>query len=99
MEPADWLGWSASALLLATLGRQIWVQWRERSTQGVSGLLFTGQMLASLGFTAYSWLLHNWVFVVTNAALLLTAVLGQWVYRRNVRLEQRSGLDVPPPSP
>ncbi|MFY2763479.1 hypothetical protein [Arenimonas sp. MALMAid1274] len=87
MEPADLLGWSASAVLLATLGRQVWVQWRERSTQGVSGLLFVGQILASTGFVAYSWLLQNWVFVVTNTALLLTAFVGQWVQRRNVRLE------------
>jgi len=88
VAPADWLGWGASAILLATLGRQIWVQWRERSTQGVSGLLFAGQIVASVGFTVYSWLLGNWVFVVTNAAILLTAVFGQWVYRRNVRLEK-----------
>lgn len=88
MEPVDWLGWAASSVLLATLGRQIWVQWRERSTEGVSGLLFAGQILASIGFTAYSWLLGNWVFVVTNAAILLTALFGQWVYRRNVRLEK-----------
>lgn len=88
MEPADWLGWAASFMLLATLGHQIRVQWRERSTEGVSGLLFTGQILASIGFTAYSWLLDNWVFVVTNSAILLTALVGQWVYRRNVRLEK-----------
>ncbi|MBW8367044.1 MAG: hypothetical protein K0M70_04205 [Arenimonas sp.] len=88
MEPADWLGWTASCVLLATLGRQIRVQWRERSTQGVSGLLFAGQILASLGFIAYSWLLDNRVFVVTNAAILLTAVVGLWVHRRNVLLEK-----------
>lgn len=88
MAAADWLGWAASFVLLATLGRQILVQWRERSTEGVSGLLFAGQMLASVGFVAYSWLLGNWVFVVTNAAILLTAVFGQWVYRRNVQLEK-----------
>jgi len=88
MEGADWIGWAASFVLLATLGRQIQVQWRERSTQGVSGLLFAGQILASVGFTAYSWMLQNWVFVVTNAAILLTALVGQWVYRRNVGLEE-----------
>lgn len=88
MAPADWLGWGASAILLATLGRQIWAQWRERSTQGVSGMLFAGQVLASVGFTAYSWILGNWVFMVTNTAILLTALFGQWVYRRNVRLEK-----------
>ena len=88
MDPADWIGWGASCVLLATLARQIRVQWRERSTQGVSGLLFAGQIVASLGFVAYSWLLDNRVFVVTNAAILLTALIGLWVHRRNVQLEK-----------
>jgi MtN3 and saliva related transmembrane protein len=85
----DCLGWGASAVLLATLGRQVYVQWRERSTDGVSSWLFVGQMTASLGFLAYSWLVGNPVFVFTNAAILLTALLGQWIYRRNVREEKR----------
>lgn len=33
----------------------------------------------------YSWLLANWVFVVTNGFILVTAMLGQWVYLRNKR--------------
>lgn len=87
MKPVDWLGWAASAVLLATLLRQVWVQWRERSTDGVSSWLFVGQISASIGFIAYSWLVGNRVFVVTNTAILLTAILGQVIYRRNVRLE------------
>lgn len=90
MQPADWLGWAASAVLLMTLGRQVYVQWRERSTEGLSSWLFVGQVTASVGFTIYSWLVGNWVFVVTNAALLLTAVIGQLIYRRNRRLEKSS---------
>ncbi|MBW3549957.1 MAG: hypothetical protein KY442_03775 [Proteobacteria bacterium] len=87
MDPADWLGWSASAVLLMTLGRQVYVQWRERSTIGLSSWLFVGQVTASVGFTVYSWMLDNWVFVVTNVALLVTAVVGQLIFRRNRRLE------------
>lgn len=87
MQPADWLGWAASAVLLMTLGRQVYVQWRERSTEGLSSWLFVGQVTASAGFTVYSWLVGNWVFVVTNVALLLTALVGQWIFRRNRRLE------------
>jgi len=90
MQPADWLGWSASLVLLATLARQIQVQWRERSTQGVSGWLFRGQLVASAGFTVYSWLLGNWVFVVTNLALFATAIAGNLVHRRNQTLDGTS---------
>ncbi len=87
MQPEDWLGWGASAVLLATLLRQVFVQWRERRTDGVSSWLFVGQITASVGFVIYSWLVDNRVFVVTNSALLLTAIAGQLIYRRNVRLE------------
>lgn len=90
MQPADWLGWAASAVLLATLGRQVWKQWQERRTDGLSHWLFVGQLTASTGFTVYSWLVGNWVFVVTNLALLLTAVAGQLIYRRNRRLADRT---------
>lgn len=83
MQTADWIGWSSSAVLLATLARQVFTQWRERSVRGVSHWLFIGQLTASCGFLVYSYLLRNWVFVVTNAALLLTAVVGQVVYVRN----------------
>ena len=88
MQPADWLGWTASAVLLMTLGRQVYVQWRERSTEGLSSWLFVGQVTASVGFTVYSWLVGNWVFVFTNSALLVTAVVGQLIFRRNRRLEK-----------
>jgi uncharacterized protein with PQ loop repeat len=85
MEPADWIGWASSAVLLATLARQVYTQWRERSTQGVSHWLFIGQLTASTGFLIYSYLLDNWVFVFTNAALLVTAIVGQMIYQRNAR--------------
>ena len=76
MNP-DIIGWAASAILLATLSRQIVTQWRDKDAQGVSRWLFLGQMAASVGFIVYSWLLDNWVFIVTNALILLTAVIGQ----------------------
>lgn len=88
MNP-DWLGWSASAVLLLTLCRQVVVQWRTRSVAGVSSWLFVGQLAASGGFVVYSWLVDNMVFVFTNTLLLVTAVVGQQVYRRNCRLRER----------
>ena len=85
MKPIDWIGWFSSAILLATLLRQIYTQWRERTVRGVSRWLFIGQLAASTGFLIYSFLLGNWVFVVTNAALLATAVLGEVMYVRNAK--------------
>ncbi|HET8541654.1 MAG TPA: hypothetical protein VFL83_17380 [Anaeromyxobacter sp.] len=79
------LGWASSAVLLATLARQVHKQWREGTSEGVSRWLFVGQTAASLGFTAYSVLVRNWVFVVTNALILLNAIVGLVIHRRLLR--------------
>jgi MtN3 and saliva related transmembrane protein len=83
MNVPEWIGWVSSLVLLSTLIRQVHTQWRTRSTVGVSKWLFIGQLLASTGFTVYSFLLHNWVFVSSNIAILLTALVGQAIYIRN----------------
>lgn len=70
------IGWTSSVILLLTIVTQIRKQWRERSTQGVSPWLYVGQIAASAGFTTYSWLVHNWVFVITNALVGLSAIVG-----------------------
>ncbi|WP_394000732.1 hypothetical protein ACF3M1_11405 [Luteimonas sp. WGS1318] len=82
------VGWSASAILLATLVRQIVTQMRDDSARGVSSWLFLGQIAASTGFVTYSALVGDWVFIVTNVCILATAVVGQivtWRKRRRAR--------------
>jgi uncharacterized protein with PQ loop repeat len=74
---ADLLGWLATLVLISTLSRQIWKQWKTPESQAVSGWLFLGQMTASVLFTIYSALMGSVVFVVTNSLILLTAVVGQ----------------------
>ena len=85
----DLIGWAAAAILLLTLGRQVYTQWRDRTSKGVSRWLFVGQCAASAGFILYSWLLQNWVFVVTNALILVTAVVGEIIYLRNRRTTKK----------
>jgi uncharacterized protein with PQ loop repeat len=84
---SELLGWVSSLVLLATIVQQIRKQWKERSGQGVSSFLFIGQTAASLGFTVYSALLRNWVFTVTNALMLLSAITG-WVITAHFKREQ-----------
>ena len=84
MSP-DVIGWAASAILVLTLSRQIYTQAHDDTAQGVSRWLFIGQILASVGFIAYSWLVHNWVFIVTNSIILVTAIVGQTVVSRKTR--------------
>lgn len=75
----DWIGWIAAAILLATLSRQVYHQWRDESARGVSRWLFIGQLASSTGFIIYSVGLKSWVFVVTNTLILLVAAVGQSV--------------------
>jgi MtN3 and saliva related transmembrane protein len=87
----DIIGWTSTVILLLTLARQVYTEWRDRSTRGLSRWLFIGQFAASSGFVIYSWLLENWVFLVTNLLLLITAAMGQWMYVRNKHREEKTG--------
>lgn len=91
MELTDAIGWFSTAVLLLTIGRQVWTQWRTRSSQGVSKWLFIGQLVASSGFVVYSFLVGNWVFVVSNVMMLIIALVGQALYLQNKRRARRSG--------
>lgn len=70
------IGWLSSLTLVLTIGKQIHAQWKKGTSKGVSPYLFLGQMTASTGFLIYSVLLKSWVFIVTNALMLLSAMIG-----------------------
>jgi MtN3 and saliva related transmembrane protein len=82
------IGWLSSFILVLTIGKQVWKQWKEGATEGISTWLFVGQTAASLGFTAYSLLVKDWVFVVTNALMLMNGMLGYWILMRNRRRQR-----------
>lgn len=82
-QVTDMIGWISSGILLLTIGRQVYTQWKTRIAKGVSRWLFVGQLTASSGFIVYSILLKNWVFTASNVAILITAVVGQVIYLRN----------------
>ena len=81
------IGWASSFILVLTIAKQVYKQWHEGSSEGVSRWLFVGQMAASLGFTVYSWLVNNWVFVVTNSLMLVNGLLGLIIVLRHRRRE------------
>jgi MtN3 and saliva related transmembrane protein len=85
MKYAEWIGWLSSVILLATLLRQVYTQWKTRQAAGVSRWLFVGQVTASIGFTVYSLLLGNWVYATSNVAILATAIAGEIILIRNKR--------------
>lgn len=89
MQFVDLVGWLASAVLIATLIRQIYKQWRSDQIQGVSRWLFIGQITASLLFILYSALVGNAVFIVSNALILATGITGYVLQR--IKLKRLGG--------
>ncbi|HET9598649.1 MAG TPA: hypothetical protein VFP65_23935 [Anaeromyxobacteraceae bacterium] len=88
------LGWASSCILVLTIAKQVHKQWSEGRSEGVSRWLFIGQLAASAGFTAYSVLVRNWVFVVTNALMAANALAGLailTVHRRRARRGRSPG--------
>lgn len=91
MNATEIVGWASSALLVLTIGKQVYKQWQEGSSEGVSKWLFIGQMAASLGFTVYSWLVGNMVFVVTNSVMLLNALVGLGIVLHHRKQKRQRG--------
>jgi MtN3 and saliva related transmembrane protein len=90
LSGVDVLGWISSLILVITLGWQVRKQWVSHESSGVSTWLFVGQLAASCGFSIYSYLLGNWVFLATNLLMVMNALLGQWVTMRNRRSAERA---------
>jgi len=70
------IGWMSSLILIITLGKQVYKQWKEGKSEGVSKWLFVGQIAASIGFAVYSFLVWNPVFIFTNSLLVINGIVG-----------------------
>jgi MtN3 and saliva related transmembrane protein len=80
----------SAVVLLATICRQVYSQWKSKATAGVSRWLFVGQISASFGFICYSYQLHNWIFLLSNSAMLVTAIVGEIIYVSNRKEWQKT---------
>src|SRR6185369_1020571 len=87
--PPEVIGWASSVVLILSLVTQTWKQYRSESTRGVSKWLYIGEVVAAGGFVAYSAMLHNVVFVVSNSLGVVTGLCGLLIYARNRRRERR----------
>jgi MtN3 and saliva related transmembrane protein len=79
------IGWASSVILILTIAKQVYKQWHDHTSAGVSVWLFLGQLAASAGFTIYSLLVHNWVFAVTNGIMVLNGLVGYAITVRQKR--------------
>lgn len=86
METKDIIGWVSSLILIITIGKQVYKQWKSGKSEGVSKFLFIGQIAASTGFAYYSFLVKDWVFIVTNSIMVLNGIAGLAI---NIYLRRR----------
>ncbi|MDQ6787175.1 MAG: hypothetical protein M3033_10245 [Acidobacteriota bacterium] len=70
------IGWVSSLILIITIAKQVYKQWSEGKSSGVSVWLFVGQIAASVGFAVYSYLVGNTVFIFTNSLMVLNGIAG-----------------------
>jgi MtN3 and saliva related transmembrane protein len=84
------IGWVSSLILVVTIAQQVYNQWKEGSSKGVSSWLFIGQLAASVGFVVYSALMKNWVFTTTNALMIVNALLGFSIVSYHRRKSRRA---------
>ncbi len=85
------IGWAASAVLLATIGTQIYRQWKIGTSHGVSRWLFVGQFVASAGFAVYSVPVRDVVFIFTNCLMASARSRGTaWWSGTGGRVEGRA---------
>jgi MtN3 and saliva related transmembrane protein len=85
MSNHEWIGWACSVVLIFTIFAQVRKEWNTPRPKGVSQWLYYGQIAAEAGFVYYSWLVQNWVFVVTNAIMLLLNIAGIVVHSRKTK--------------
>jgi MtN3 and saliva related transmembrane protein len=87
----DIIGWISSCILLVTIGQQVYKQFRDGTSRGVSKWLFIGELASAVGFLTYSVLLGITVYIVTNSVMVLNAIAGLAITLYHRRREGTAG--------
>ncbi|MDQ4122074.1 MAG: SWEET family sugar transporter [Acidobacteriota bacterium] len=84
------IGFASSFILLLTIGKQVYKQWSDGTSEGVSKWLFLGQITASIGFLIYSIMKNDLVFIVTNGLMVVNSLIGIAIIFYHRRRERKS---------
>lgn len=84
------IGFASSFILLLTVGKQVYKQWSDGTSEGVSKWLFLGQITASIGFLIYSVMKNDVVFIITNGLMVVNSLLGIAIIFYHRRKERKS---------
>jgi hypothetical protein len=88
---SELIGWPAAAILFLRLSRQVYAQWRDGKSPGCLALAVRQAMRGISWFCVPFLAAGQWVFVITNAPILVTPVVGEFIYLRNRRGAGKSG--------
>jgi hypothetical protein len=77
----EFIGWTAATVLLATIGRQVYSQWRSRSSQGVKVALYRADN--GLGRICRLQLAAGNLGVRSHQRADAVHGAGQWIYPSN----------------
>ena len=72
----DLITLASSVILLLILIQQAYKQWKAGTADGISKLLFFGQVHALIGFTIYSYMVGNGVLTISHAILTMNNFIG-----------------------
>ena len=87
----DAIGWTSAFILVLTIAKQVYDQWKDGRSEGVSTWLFAGQLLSAVGFAIYSWILGNAVYVAANGLTFAASIAGILILIRNRRRNSTTG--------
>ncbi len=73
---AEIIGWIGSVILVLSISKQVYKQWSEGTSEGVSIWLFIGRIASAVLLTIYSVLNWNAVFIFINVLLTIVGILG-----------------------
>ncbi len=73
---AQLLGWTSSAIIVLGVFAQVYRQWKEGRSHGVSRWLHVAEIAANIGFATYGFLRRDPVVIGTSAMLAIASTIG-----------------------
>ena len=72
------IGWGSAAILVPAFATQTYRQWcdRHKPVRTTALWFFILIVIGTGGQFVYSWLVHNWVYLVLNGVLLFNNLIG-----------------------
>lgn len=87
------IGWGSALILLPAFGLQTYRQWKNRHEPvNLSALwFFVLVLIGTGGQVVYSWMVHNWVYLALNSALVINNGIGLGIAIQRWKSDEPAG--------